>query len=91
MQALRVPLWLAKDVTKYAVGAIFMFLMLGYGILTRQKRILEQEQVLHKLQRQNEKDLKAYLDKNDAASKLVLAKKMNNETLVKQMEMEQHK
>jgi len=43
MQALRVPLWLAKDVTKYAVGAIFMFLMLGYGILTRHKQILEQE------------------------------------------------
>jgi len=35
MKALRVPLWLAKDVTKYSVGAIFMFLMLGYGILTR--------------------------------------------------------
>ena len=88
MKALRVPLWLTKEVTKYSVVAIFTFLILGYGTLARHKSFVEMQQIMHKLQRENDKDLKAFMEQHDPASSLALAKQMNNDALVHQMEAE---
>lgn len=91
MKALRVPLWLAKDVSKFAVGCIFTFLMLGYGFLIRQKSVVEQQQIIFKLQKENEKDMKEFMSKNDTAKNLELARQMSNEALVRELESEQKK
>lgn len=45
---LRAPLWLGKQVTALASAAIFAFLMLGYGIVYRQKNVRDAQHVIHK-------------------------------------------
>lgn len=47
-QTLRAPLWMAKQVSIYATVSIFLFLMLGYGIIFRHKELTEKHNTIHR-------------------------------------------